>query len=187
MIVGLLGILKAGGAYVPLDPAYPKERLTFMLSDTQVSVLLTQHRLIDALSVHYARVVCLDKDWEDISQKSQANLVNNVTAQNLAYVIYTSGSTGKSKGVMIAHRSLVNASHAWENAYQLSLLTSHLQMASFSFDVFSGDLIRALCSGSKLVLCPREWLLEPEKLYKLMQQEKVDSAEFSPAVLRNLI
>ena len=47
MVVGLLGILKAGGAYVPLDPAYPKERLRFMLEDSQVSVLLTQETLVE--------------------------------------------------------------------------------------------------------------------------------------------
>ena len=47
MVVGLLGILKAGGAYVPLDPAYPKERLRFMLEDSQVSVLLTQENLVE--------------------------------------------------------------------------------------------------------------------------------------------
>ena len=41
MVIGLLGILKAGGAYVPLDPSYPKERLAFMLDDSQVAVLLT--------------------------------------------------------------------------------------------------------------------------------------------------
>jgi amino acid adenylation domain-containing protein len=186
-IVGLLGILKAGGAYVPLDPAYPKERLTFMLSNSQVSVLLTQQSLVESLPVQDACVVCLDKDWDVISQENEANLVSDTTSENLAYVVYTSGSTGKSKGVAIAHRSLVNAYHGWERAYQLQSLTSHLQMASFSFDVFSGDLVRALCSGAKLVLCPREWLLEPEKLYKLMREQKIDSAEFVPAVLRNLV
>ena len=45
MVVGLLGILKAGGAYVPLDPAYPKDRLSFILEDTQAPVLLTRQRL----------------------------------------------------------------------------------------------------------------------------------------------
>ena len=52
MMVGLLGIIKAGGAYVPLDPAYPQERLTFILQDAQVSVLLTQQRLSAGLSEH---------------------------------------------------------------------------------------------------------------------------------------
>ncbi|MEG5056162.1 condensation domain-containing protein, partial [Microcoleus sp. B13-B6] len=49
MMVGLLGILKAGAAYLPLDPAYPKERLTFMLEDAQVPVLLTQQRQVEKL------------------------------------------------------------------------------------------------------------------------------------------
>ena len=40
MVIGLFGILKAGGAYVPLDPAYPQERLTYMLADAGVSVLI---------------------------------------------------------------------------------------------------------------------------------------------------
>ncbi|BAY65333.1 amino acid adenylation domain-containing protein [Calothrix brevissima NIES-22] len=187
MIIALLGVLKAGGAYVPLDPAYPQERLSFMLSDSQVSVLLTQQKLVSSLSVENVPIVCLDSDWEIISQHSQVNPVNNSTPDDLAYVIYTSGSTGKSKGVAIAHRSLVNKFYAWNQAYQMDSLTSHLQMASFAFDVFSGDVIRALCSGAKLVLCPREWLLEAEKLYQLMLAEKIDSAEFVPVVLKNLV
>src|SRR5262249_7189916 len=42
MLIGLLGILKAGGSYVPLDPAYPSQRLSFMVADTQMPLLLSQ-------------------------------------------------------------------------------------------------------------------------------------------------
>jgi amino acid adenylation domain-containing protein len=49
MIIGVLGILKAGGAYLPLDPDYPTERLAFMLEDAQISVLLTQEKLVSVL------------------------------------------------------------------------------------------------------------------------------------------
>ncbi|HEY9599838.1 MAG TPA: AMP-binding protein, partial [Cyanophyceae cyanobacterium] len=99
MVIGLLGILKAGGAYVPLDPAYPSDRLTFMLEDAKVSVLLTQHSLIEKLPNHQGITVCLDTDWKTIERESQENSPNRGDSQNLAYVIYTSGSTGQPKGV----------------------------------------------------------------------------------------
>ena len=192
MVVAVLGILKAGGAYVPLDPTYPKERLAFMLADARVSVLLTQQQLVATLPEYQAKVICLDADWSAIQSESQQLIENpksNIqNSSRLAYVIYTSGSTGKSKGVMIQHSNLVNAYLAWEETYQLrDAPTCHLQMASFSFDVFSGDVFRALCSGGKLVICPRELLLDPQQLYELMLKEKVDSADFVPAVLRSLI
>ncbi|WP_306474292.1 AMP-binding protein, partial [Bacillus pseudomycoides] len=38
MIVGILGILKSGGAYVPIDPEYPKERIEYILKDSNVSI-----------------------------------------------------------------------------------------------------------------------------------------------------
>ncbi|NEP09078.1 MAG: amino acid adenylation domain-containing protein [Symploca sp. SIO2C1] len=187
MLVGLLGILKAGGAYLPLDPSYPRDRLAYLLEDSGVTLLLASEKSVVRLPESKGRVVFLDQDWPVISQNSAENLAFPTKPASLAYVIYTSGSTGKPKGVEIEHKSLVNAYRSWEQAYQLRPQSSHLQMASFSFDVFTGDWVRALCSGAKLVLCPRDFLLEPEKLYRLMLQEQVDYAEFVPAVMRNLI
>ncbi|MGB7710574.1 MAG: amino acid adenylation domain-containing protein [Microcoleus sp.] len=188
MIIGLLGILKAGGAYVPLDPNYPAERLSYMLTNSKVDVLLTQQDLLSSLPSTPAQIVCLDKDWELIEQYSTENLSTEVSSENLAYVIYTSGSTGQPKGVMIEHRSLVKAYWGWEKAYQLkSTTTCHLQLANFSFDVFTGDWVRALCSGAKLVLCSSEIRTDPAQLYSLMRYQKVDFAEFVPALIRPLV
>jgi putative pyridoxal-dependent aspartate 1-decarboxylase len=187
MLVGLLGVLKAGGAYIPLNPNHPGERLTEILSDAQVSILLTQQHLAESFKEYQTNLVCIDSDWELITRQNHQNPINGVTANNLAYVIYTSGSTGKPKGVMVEHSSLVNNYFAWSEAYQLSSLKTHLQMANFAFDVFTGDLVRALCSGGKLVLCPHDFLLEAEQLYSLIKQHQVDCGEFVPVVLRNLV
>ena len=110
MMIGILAILKAGGAYVPLDPAYPRERLEFMLSNAEVEVLLTSESLLLTLPqmTHVTNVVCLDRDWEVISQKADQNPVAAAQPHHLAYVIYTSGSTGEPKGVAMEHHSLVN-------------------------------------------------------------------------------
>ena len=88
---------------------------------------------------------------------------------------------------MVTHRNLVNAYFGWLRAYRLDDVRSHLQMASFAFDVFGGDMVRALGSGGKLVICPRETLLDPLRLLDLIRREKVDAGEFVPVVLRHLV
>ncbi|MDP4196680.1 MAG: amino acid adenylation domain-containing protein, partial [Bacteroidota bacterium] len=188
MMVAVLGVLKSGGAYLPLDSSYPEDRLNFMLQDAKVSVLITQKSLLGILPGYKGNVILIDENWSEIDSLSSENPCIEIDEKNLAYQIYTSGSTGKPKGTMIPHISLVNAALSWQESYELlSRSRNHLQMASFSFDVFSGDWTRALCSGGKLIITPREILLDAEKLYDLMLKEKVNIAEFVPAVLRNLI
>ncbi len=104
MLVGLLGTLKAGGAYVPIDPAYPAERQTFMLESSEAPIVLTQERLLDALPAGELAVVCLDRDWPEISRLPTDAPPSHSDTSQLAYVIYTSGSTGKPKGVQIPHQ-----------------------------------------------------------------------------------
>jgi hypothetical protein len=156
MIVGLLGILKAGGAYVPIDPAYPQERLALMLTDAQLSVLLTQQRLLAQLPAHTAKVVCLDDaSWQIISSESSQNPVNQTTWTNLAYVIYTSGSTGTPKGVTIQHQSLVNFIQAAVTEYELEAKDRILQFASISFDAACEEIFPCLVRGRNLGIAKR--------------------------------
>ncbi|MCC5635071.1 amino acid adenylation domain-containing protein [Nostoc sp. CHAB 5844] len=173
MIVGLLGILKAGGAYVPLDPSYPVERLSFMLADAQVSVLLTQQKLLENLPTSQAHLVCLDKDWEEISQHSQEDLVSNVTPESLAYVIYTSGSTGQPKGVMVQHQSLVSFTQTIKGEYEITKSERILQFASISFDVAGEEIYPCLTSGATLVLRTDEMLASVSAFLQKCQDGKL--------------
>jgi non-ribosomal peptide synthetase component F len=107
LVIGLIAILKAGGAYVALDPAYPKERLAFMLNDTQAPVLLTQQALVEQLPQFNGHLLCLDRNPETITAQPVTNPPCSANGDSLAYVIYTSGSTGRPKGVAITQRSPV--------------------------------------------------------------------------------
>ena len=187
LVPAVLGIMKSGGAYVPLDTAQAPERLAAMLEG--IPLVVTTAALAASLPAHGARpdrIVRLDADAAVIAAESAGPLLPLATPESLAYVVYTSGSTGRPKGVMIPHAGLTNACRAWLEGYGLERTTAHLQMANVAFDVFSGDLVRALGCGATLVLCPRDLLLEPEKLYALMRRERVDCAEFVPAVYREL-
>ncbi|WGV25108.1 non-ribosomal peptide synthetase [Halotia branconii] len=187
MIVGLLGILKAGGAYVPLDPDYPADRLAYMLNDSQIPVLLTQEKLLNTLPEHNAKVVCLDKDWQNISHQSSKNIINNCTIENLAYIIYTSGSTGNPKGTLVNHYNVVRlfaATDAWYHFNQDDVWT---MFHSYAFDFSVWEIWGALLYGGRLVIVPYLITRSPESFYELLCQEKVTILNQTPSAFRQLI
>ena len=160
MVVGILGILKAGGAYIPLAPDYPQERLAYMLADSQVSVLLTQHKILASLPKHQAQVICLDADWDLISKEAPDEPVSGVQAGNLAYIIYTSGSTGKPKGTMIIHQGVVNYLSWCTKVYAVADADGAPVNSSISFDATITSLFSPLLVGRKVVLLPENQELE---------------------------
>jgi amino acid adenylation domain-containing protein len=148
MLIGILGILKAGGGYLPLDPSYPQSRLTFMLEDAQVPVLLTQAKLAPKLPADDTNVICLDSDWRSIASERIENPLRRSGPQNVAYVIYTSGSTGKPKGCQIEHRNLVHYLD-WANQYyfQDSREGNFPIFSSLSFDLTVTSVFLPLLRG----------------------------------------
>ena len=196
MIVGLLGILKAGGAYLPLDPSYPSERLSFMLEDAQVSVLLTQEKLVERLpdaipspqldgAIQNPKVVCLDNDWEAIAQESEENLSSGVTSDRLAYVIYTSGSTGKPKGVTVPHKA-VNRLVCNTNYIEFAPTDKVAQVSNISFDAATFEIWGTLLHGAQLVGISREVTLSPHDLALQLRQEGISVLFLTTALFQQV-
>ncbi|MCA1567661.1 MAG: amino acid adenylation domain-containing protein [Acidobacteria bacterium] len=183
MIVGLLGILKAGGAYVPLDASYPLERLSFMIEETAMPVLLTQEHLLDHLPAHWGQVVCLDTEWNEIAAAGEANPERVTTSDNLAYVIYTSGSTGVPKGVELAHRGLINMAQAQTRAFSLQAENRVLQFASLSFDASIFEIVMSFAAGATLYLESREKLLPGASLVELLREKAITNVTLPPSAL----
>ncbi|MBO9998896.1 MAG: amino acid adenylation domain-containing protein [Cyanobacteria bacterium SID2] len=173
-IVGLLGILKAGGAYLPLDPTYPAERLTFMLENASVSVLVTQSQLVGSLPVQGVVVVCLDADWPAIARCDKTNPASQVDPDGLAYVIYTSGSTGQPKGVAMPHRPLTNLL-AWQQRNSgASVGAKTLQFAPISFDVSFQETFATLGTGGILVLMSEALRRDSLSLLRFLDTAEID-------------
>ncbi|MGG4216520.1 amino acid adenylation domain-containing protein, partial [Paenibacillus alvei] len=103
---------------------------------------------------------------------------------DLAYVIYTSGTTGRPKGVMIEHRSLVNTAAAYRRDYRLSEFPVRLlQLASFSFDVFVGDIARTLYNGGTMVICPKDDRIDFSRLHVWIHDYQITVFESTPALI----
>ncbi len=185
MVAGLLGVWKAGGAYVPLDPSYPQERLSFMIADAAVQVLLTDKNCERLFSPAHEKTVRLDSDWPTIAQESQANPDSGSTPSNLAYVMYTSGSTGTPKGAMILQSGLVNYLTWAIKTYGVKPGGSVPVHSSISFDLTVTSLYTPLLAGGRVELLAEDAAAQ-SLLTALKRQKGRSLVKITPAHLELL-
>ncbi len=186
MVIAMLGILKADGAYVPLDPDYPKERLAFMLRDTEARVLVTQHALLAQLPEYDGHVVCLDRDAQDLDAHSAADPPTAITPDALAYIIYTSGSTGQPKGVMVPHRGVTRLVRDTDYI-ELDASDCVAHMSNPSFDAATFEIWGALLNGSRLAVLRREIALDPPRLVTQLRRDRVTALFLTTALFNAIV
>jgi amino acid adenylation domain-containing protein len=187
MVAGLLGVLKAGGAYVPLDPSHPQERLSYVVRDAQLKVLLTHEYLLPVLPAHDTQVLCLDGELSGIDSESVENVPSGVKAENLAYVIYTSGSTGRPKGVMVTHRAVSNHMLWMQSEFPLRADDRVLQKTTFSFDASIWELFLPLMCGARLVMAAPGAQRDGAYLVEAIVRQRVTVLQMVPSMLQVLL
>ncbi len=187
MVVGLLGVLKAGAAYVPMDPTYPLERISFVLADANVPVLLTQQRLAHNLATAGAQLVYLDANWDDIDRERGNAPDVGTSSDDLAYVIYTSGSTGKPKGVEISHRAVVNLLSSMRKKPGLEARDTLVAVTTLSFDIAALELFLPLCVGAKLVVASRESAADGNRLLAQLRSSRATVMQATPVTWKLLL
>ncbi|MCY9420460.1 non-ribosomal peptide synthetase, partial [Bacillus paralicheniformis] len=184
MIVGIMGILKAGGAYLPIDPAYPQERISYMLKDSDVSVLCAAGD-VDLGEAYAGDIIRIDQTGQNDHVE---NLKHDIKPEHLAYVIYTSGSTGKPKGVMIEHHSVNNLVHGLnERIYHH--LDAHLNVAlvaPYIFDASVKQIFAALLFGHTLCIVPHETAWDAMSLIEYYSKNNINVSDMTPAHLNML-
>jgi amino acid adenylation domain-containing protein len=173
MVVAVLAILKAGGAYVPLDPDYPAARLSWMIEDAGLSLVVSERALRPEIGFPESSVLRLDREAEQLARRDATRPAAARGGDALAYVMYTSGSTGKPKGVCVPHRAVarlvVGAHYARFGADEV-----FLQLAPLAFDASTFELWGPLLNGGKLVVFPAE-KPSTETLGRVIREQKVST------------
>jgi amino acid adenylation domain-containing protein/non-ribosomal peptide synthase protein (TIGR01720 family) len=186
LVVGLLAILKAGGAYVPLDPHYPAERLSNMIEDSGITLLLTQQHLIDGLPSREG-VQVLNLESLQLDAFRDDDLPALATPDNLAYVIYTSGSTGRPKGALLSHANVGRLLSATAAEFNFGPHDVWTLFHSYAFDFSVWELFGSLCTGGRLVIVPHDISREPQAFHRLLCDEGVTVLNQTPSAFRQLL
>jgi amino acid adenylation domain-containing protein len=189
LIVALLGTWKAGGAYVPFDAHDPKDRLSWLMQEASIGVLVTHESLLEHLPEQLPTLVLLDLDLDVIALESEEDLNANVPLESLGYLIYTSGSTGNPKAAMIEHRSLLNLRQGLKRAIYDQREPGPMRVglnAPLAFDSSIKQLL-ALTLGHTLFLAPESFRRNGEALLSWIRESRLDLMDCTPTQLRLLI
>ncbi|HLP61226.1 MAG TPA: amino acid adenylation domain-containing protein, partial [Candidatus Deferrimicrobium sp.] len=149
MIAAIIGTLKAGKVYVPLSSSYPIKRLSYMLSDSGSSLLLTNtanSSLAFALAgENHIEIGNIDEFKHDIMIEKPG-----ITPGSPAYILYTSGSTGNPKGVVQNHENVLYYTRNWGRVFTISYEDKMTLFSSFCHDGSVQDMFGALLNGATL-------------------------------------
>ncbi|HEY6328989.1 MAG TPA: amino acid adenylation domain-containing protein, partial [Blastocatellia bacterium] len=186
VVVSILAVLKSGAAYVPLDPSHPHDRLSFMMQDATISVLLTLERLIEQLPGSMSFPIAVDAAAAEIASQPDDNPSIAIDASNTAYIIYTSGSTGTPKGVAVEHRNVCNTALAAVKGWGLRQTDRVLQLYSLSFDASVLDLFIAILTGAVVYIAGENVRFAGMELVETLIDEAITIAKLPPALLAYL-
>lgn len=153
LIISIFSILKCGAVYMPMCTEYPKDRLEYMINNSNSQLVIS-----DNDSISFSN--CVTINCNQLLQFSKSFLTNKTffDSDSLAYVIYTSGSTGNPKGVKISHRNLINFIYSFKKYYnnEISSKDSFLAATNIAFDVSIWEIFMPILNGARLVFNTEE-------------------------------
>ncbi len=181
VVVSIIAALKAGATYVPLDPDYPAQRLTHMLEDSALTVLVGEPDRAGALDLSGAALV-------DPGCPAPTGMIAPAPRDPRApaYVIYTSGSTGLPKGCAVSHDNVLELLRHTLPLFDVGAGDRWTLFHSCNFDFSVWEMWGALATGGTIVVVPEAVAKSPTDLLDLLRTRQVTVLSQVPSVFRYL-
>ncbi len=186
-LITIFAILKAGAAYLPLDSLHPKERLLFILKDSNTPILITKSDLKEKFTPYQGTLILLDQAWPKICNQKNQNPNLLIKPEHLAYVIYTSGSTGTPKGVLIEHQSVNNYCRWFADFCDIRPKQRIDFSSNHTFDMAITISIAPLMLGLTIVMCNDEVKKNVRHYLKYLKRSRVNFIKLTPSFFKVLL
>ena len=176
-VAAIVGVVRAGAAYIPISSEYPLGRIQEIIDDSQLSILLVQHKTFDVSVKQFDLLTLPDAPTVDFPA---------INRNGHAYMIYSSGSTGKPKGILVSHRGVLRIIQA-ESPVKLPTYTNTLLVPPFEFDASVYEVWATLINRGKLVLLSRQSLFDIDIMTKTIITHNVSHALITTALLNTYV
>jgi len=215
-VMAVYGALKAGACYVPLDPKSPAPRLTAIMADSGIAVVLAdqatagqavgladsvpQLRAVVVTGPHWGRAAAAGPEsepgprdpvvvpWDAVlAEPDEAVADGQAIDADLAYILYTSGSTGTPKGVMISHRASLTFVEWAASCTGLTEQDRVCSPAPLHFDLSVFDVFASCQATACMAVVPEMTAMFPARLAQWIERDRISVWYSVPSVLTMLV
>jgi len=188
LFIGMLAILKAGGTYLPIDPEYSSDRIEYLIKDSRVRILITQHHHQNLIGKQSALLkILLHEVCDALDKETPANLMPAAGQNPLLCIFYSSSSTGNPKGVKIFQSAVLNLCYLMWHAYpflpsEVGALKTPITSIDHIWEFF-GPLLQ----GAPSVLFTNEDVHDTSRFLDKLVSQRVSRIILVPSLLKILL
>jgi non-ribosomal peptide synthetase-like protein len=187
--IAVLAVMKAGAAFVPLATAFPPERMSLIIEDAGIRLVLTIEGYLEKASQLSIDSLLIDRAGADIDGKDKSPLSATDVAtstDDTCYILYTSGTTGKPKGVVIRHQSICNFVRVAAHSYGYKPGDRVYQGMTIAFDFSTEEIWVPFAAGATIVPAAGQMTLVGEELAEFLREHDINCMACSPTLLSSI-
>ena len=201
-ITAYLSVVFSGHCYAPVDGSLPDERIISILNVCRPILVICDREHLDKIC-HICNnlginLVCLDELLRPLSacsvseveeegnqalistrDKSNYSSCGIMSSSDPLYIIFTSGSSGMPKGVITGHESLMNYIEAYEAVMGITSEDTLGNQSPLDYIAAIRDIYLPLLTGCSTFIIPKEYFMEPDKLFDCMTERHVTAVGWS--------
>ena len=184
-ITAFFSVVCAGCFYVPIDPALPDHRLSEIFRTMEPALVITTQPDTRPLPFAGAEIAALEELCAAAADEAAMDrLLARALDTDPLYCIFTSGSTGVPKGVLVAHRSVIDMAEQFSAVFPIDGTSVFGNQAPFDFDVSVKDIYLSIKHHATVHILEKPLFSMPKRLMERLNREKVNTLIWSVSAMK---